>query len=143
MYTKQISIFLENKKGRLAEVTGLLRDQNINIRALALADMSDIGVLRLIVDERERCLRILKERGMAAQETDVIAAEIDDKPGGLHRIIAALERDGLNIEYMYTLFAKNSDKAIVVLKISDAARAVDTLGRSGISMLPEDTIQRL
>jgi hypothetical protein len=143
MYTKQVSIFLENKKGRLAEVTKLLTDEGINIRALSLADTADFGVLRLIVNDRGRCLRVLKARGLAAQETDVIAVEIEDRPGGLHRIVEVFEREGLNIEYMYAFVEKNGDNAIVIFKIDDAARAVDTLRRSGISILPEDIIQGL
>jgi len=143
MYTKQVSIFLENKKGRLAEVTQLLADERINIRALSLADMADLGVLRLIVDDRERCLSVFKAHDLVAQETDVIAAEIEDRPGGLHRIVEALDHDDINIEYMYTFFEKDSDNAIVVLKISDAAKAVETLKRNGIPILAEDTIQNL
>jgi hypothetical protein len=143
MYTKQVSIFLENRKGRLAEVTKLLTDEQINIRALSMADMADFGVLRLIVNDRERCLRVLKAHDFAVQVTDVIAAEIDDKPGGLHRIINALDRDNLNIEYMYAFFEKNSDNAIVVLKINDAARAVDAMKKNGISILQDNVIQDL
>ena len=143
MYTKQVSVFLENRKGRLAEVTRLLMDERINIRALALADMADLGVLRLIVNDRPRCVGILKAQGFVVQETDVIAAEIDDKPGGLHRIIETLDADGINIEYMYTFFEKNSDNAIVVLKINEAGRAVATLTKNGIHVLPENVIQNL
>lgn len=143
MYTKQVSVFLENKKGRLAEVTKLLKDEGINIRALSLADMPDLGVLRLIVSDRVRCLRLLKDRGFAARETDVIACEIQDEPGGLHRIIEALDRDGISIEYIYTFFRKNVPTAIAVFKIDDAARAMDTLNRNGIPILPEDAIQNL
>jgi hypothetical protein len=143
VYTKQVCVFLENKKGRLAEVTGLLKDEAINIRALSLADMPDLGVLRLIVDDRERCLRALKARGFAVRETDVIGVEMEDRPGGLHRIVEVFDREGINIEYMYTFFRKDSGAAIVVLKIDDAARAVETLQKNGISILPEDAIQNL
>jgi hypothetical protein len=143
MYTKQVSIFLENRKGRLAEVTKLLTDEQINIRALSMADMADFGVLRLIVNDRERCVQVLKAHDFAVQVTDVIAAEIDDKPGGLHRIIDALDRDNLNIEYMYAFFEKNSDNAIVVLKINDAARAVDVMKKNEISVLQDNVIQDL
>ncbi len=143
MYTKQVSVFLENKKGRLAEVTGLLAGEGINIRAMSLADMPDIGVLRLIVDDRGRCLRALKGRGFAAQETDVIAVEIEDHPGGLHRIIEVFDRADINIEYMYTFFRKNVDTAIVVFKIDDAAGAVEALKAGGIAVLPGDAVQKI
>jgi hypothetical protein len=143
MCTKQVSVFLENKKGRLAEVTGLLSNEGINIRAMSLADMPDLGVLRLIVDDRGRCLRVLKAHDFVAQETEVIAVEIEDKPGGLHRVVEVLDREGINIEYMYTFFRKNVGTAIVVFKIDDAVRAVDTLNRNGIPVLPEDVVQNL
>jgi len=143
MYAKQVSIFLENRKGRLAEVTRLLSDQGINIRALSLADMADMGVLRLIVSDRQRSLSVLKANGFAVQETDVIAVEIADKPGSLHRVVHVLDQNDLNIEYMYALFEKNTDNAIMVLKIDDAARAVDTLKQNGIPVLAENVIQNL
>ena len=143
MYTKQVSIFLENRKGRLAEVTKLLKDESINIRALSLADMPDLGVLRLIVHDRDRCLRLLRNNGFAARETDVVAVEMEDKPGGLYRIIEVLDREGLSIEYIYTFFSKNAATAIAIFKLDDPARAVETLKRSGIAVLPEDAVQNL
>ncbi len=143
MYTKQVSVFLENKKGRLAEVTRLLRDEGINIRALSLADMPDLGVLRLIVDDRARCLRALKSHDLVAQETDVIAVEIEDKPGGLHEIVEVFDRENINIEYMYTFFRKSVGSAIVVFKMDNPALATDTLRKNGITILPEDAIQNL
>ena len=143
MHTKQVSVFLENKKGRLAEVTKLLADEGINIRALSLGDMVDFGVLRLIVNNREHCLRVLKAHDFSAQETDVIAVEIDDRPGGLHRVIEILGREAINIEYMYAFCEKSGKNAIVVFKIDDADRAVETLKNGGISILREDVIQNL
>jgi len=143
MYTKQVCVFLENRKGRLADVTGLLKDEAINIRALSLADMPDLGVLRLIVDDRERCVRLLKAHGFAVQETDVIAVEMEDRPGGLHRFVEVFDREGINFEYMYTFFRKDSGAAIVVLKIDDAARAVATLQRNGLTVLAQDAISSL
>jgi hypothetical protein len=143
MYAKQVSVFLENAKGRLAEVTKLLADEKINIRALSLADMAEFGVLRLIVNDRARCLRVLREHDFAAQETDVIAVEMEDKPGGLHRIIEVLDRQDINIEYMYAFFEKSGSNAIVVFKIDDGERAVDALEKSGICILPDDMIQNL
>ena len=143
MYTKQVSVFLENKKGRLAEVAKLLRDEGVNLRALTLADGADFGVLRLIVDDRRRCLAVLKAHGLAAQETDVIAVEMEDKPGSLHRIVDILDREDINIEYAYATLEKKGDNAVVVFKIDDAARAVETLKKNGISIMPEDVIQSL
>jgi len=143
MYTKQVSIFLENKKGRLADVTKVLSDEGVNIRALSLAETTDYGVLRLIVSDLERCMSALRAHGLAAQATDVIAVEVPDRPGGLHGVVETLDREGLNIEYMYAFVEKNGDNAIVFFKIDDGARAVDTLEREGILVLPEETIQNL
>lgn len=143
MYTKQVSVFLENKKGRLAEVTKLLTDEGINLRALSLADGADFGVLRLIVNDSGRCLGVLKTHEFVAQETDVIAVEIEDKPGSLHRIVEVLDGEGINIEYMYAFLEKRGASAIGVFKIDDASRAVDTLRKSGISILSEAMIQNL
>jgi hypothetical protein len=143
MYTKQVSVFLENRKGRLAEVTKLLNDEGINIRALSLADGSDFGILRLIVNDRARCLRVLKAHDFAAQETDVIAVEVEDKPGSLHRVVEALDREGINVEYMYAFFEQKGENAIVVFKIDDGARAVEALKKNGISVMPENMIQNL
>jgi hypothetical protein len=143
MYTKQVSIFVENEKGRFADVTKLLADEGINIRALSLGEMVDFGVLRLIVDDCSRCLQVLKAHDFTVQETDVIAVEIDDRPGGLHRVIEVLDREGINIEYMYAFLEKNDKNAIVVFKVDDPSRAVAILEKSGIPILPEDKIQNL
>ena len=143
MYTKQVSVFLENKKGRLADVTGLLTREGINIRALCLADTADFGVLRLIVNDRQRCLGVLKAHDLAAQETEVLAVEIEDKPGGLHRIVEVLDREGVNIEYMYTFLEKSGDKAIAVFNSDGAARAAEVLKKAGIVLVPEDALQNL
>ena len=92
MRAKQISVFLENKAGRLAEVTGILAEADVNIRALAVADTSDFGVLRLIVNDNQKALAALKNRGFTVGETDVVAVEVEDKPGGLHRILCYPKR---------------------------------------------------
>lgn len=143
MFTKQVSIFLENKKGRLADVTKVLADAGVNMRALSLADTGDFGVLRLIVDDRARCMRALKEHGLAAQETDVVAVEIEDKPGSLHRIVEVLDRENINVEYIYTFVGKRGNSAIAVFRSDETARAVDALVKGGISILPEDVIENL
>jgi hypothetical protein len=143
VFTKQVSVFLENKKGRLAEVTKLLTDEGINIRALSLADMADFGVLRLIVNDRARCLEVLKAHEFAAQETDVIAVEIEDRPGSLHRILEILDGKDINVEYIYAFLEKSGKNAIGVFKIDDGPRAVEVLRENGIPVLPGDVVQNL
>ncbi|MGA2614723.1 MAG: ACT domain-containing protein [Spirochaetia bacterium] len=143
MSVKQISIFLENTKGRLAEVTRLLAARGVNIRALSLADTADFGVLRIIVNDPDACLAALKESGMIAQVTEVLAVEMADKPGGLSRVLAALDAAGLNVEYMYAYVEKTGDNAIVICKIDDKERAARVLAENGIGTLSADSLKAL
>ena len=143
MYTKQVSVFLENKKGRLAEVTQLLWETGINIRAMSLADTIDFGVLRLIVNDPAACLEALRGHDFAAQETDVLAVQIPDVPGSLHEVVELLDRQGINIEYMYTFFGKTGDKAIVVFKADDAAKAARALAGAGVNLLGQSVSEKL
>ena len=143
MHTRQVSVFLENVKGRLAEVTRLLNEASINIRALSLAETARFGVLRLIVNDPDRCLSILRDHDLAAQVTEVIAVEVEDKPGGLNRILGVFDAEALNIEYMYAFVEKSGDNAIVVFKADEPARAVESLRKRGIAVLPEDVIRNL
>jgi hypothetical protein len=143
MILTQISVFLENKKGRLAEVTALIARQGINIRALSLADTADFGVLRLIVNDPDKCFSVLRDGGFVAQKTEVIAAEVADRPGGLQRILGIFESHGINIEYMYAFVEKKSDNAIVVFRIDQPALAVKALEAEGITVLSKDIIRKL
>ena len=143
MNIKQVSVFLENKKGRLAEVTALLARQGINIRALSLADTADFGVLRLIVNDSVKCFDVLKKNDFVAQMTDVIAVEIDDQPGGLNRVLAVFDKNDINIEYMYAFVEKKADKAIVIFRIDKIQLAARTLEQNNISVLSADILEEL
>jgi hypothetical protein len=143
MSVRQISIFLENTKGRLAEVTRLLAARGINIRALALADTADFGVLRIIVNDPDACLAALKSNGIIAQVTEVLAIEIEDKPGGLSRVLAVLDGAGLNVEYMYAYVEKTKANAIVICKIDDRERAMRVLQENKIGTLNAETLKAL
>jgi hypothetical protein len=143
MSVRQISIFLENKKGRLAEVTKLLAARGINIRALSLADTADFGVLRIIVNDPDACLAALKASGIIAQVTEVLAVEMEDKPGGLERVLAVLDTAGLNVEYMYAYVEKTKDNAIVICKIDDRERAARVLVENGIGTVSADVLKGL
>src|SRR5512139_4240039 len=101
MKVEQISIFLENKSGRLAEVTNILSRAGVNIRALSLADTADFGILRLIVNQTEKAKQVLKDNGFTVGKTEVIALEVPDKPGGLAHILSVMTEEGVNVEYMY------------------------------------------
>ena len=139
MTLRQISVFLENKKGRLAEVIGLIAREKINIRALALADTADFGVLRLIVNDTERCFAVLKQAGFVAQKTEVLAVEISDRPGGLQRVLEVFDRMELNIEYMYAFVGRKADNAIVIFRTDQPAKA---LAGDGLAVLSEEAIEK-
>jgi len=135
MSVKQISVFLENTKGRLAEVTRILAAEGINLRALSLADTADFGVLRIIVNDPEKCLVVLKKASFVAQVTEVVAVEIEDRPGGLSSILETLDAAGVNVEYMYAYVEKSRDNAVVICRIDDTARALQVLKAAGIATL--------
>jgi hypothetical protein len=143
MPVKQISVFLENKRGRLADVTAILHSQGINIRALALADTADFGVLRLIVSDTEGCIRALRERSFIAQATEVIAVEIPDRPGGLDSVLRQLDAAQTNIEYMYAFVERLRNGAVVIFKVEDPARAVAALEKEGVTTLTEEALKAL
>ncbi len=123
MTVHQISVFLENKSGRLAEVTKLLGSGGVNLRAITIADTADFGILRVIVDDREKALKLLRDAGFTSKVTEVYAIEIEDKPGGLARIMDVFESNSLNIEYLYATLEKNKDNAIIIFRVEDLEKA--------------------
>jgi len=140
MHVQQVSVFLENKAGRLAEVTGILSEAGVNLRALALADTSDFGVLRLIVDDHQKAETALKTAGFTVSKTDVVAVAVDDRPGGLHHILTLLNRNGINIEYMYAFVQPNGDNAVIIFRFDRIAAAVDILAGAGIAPIAGDRL---
>jgi hypothetical protein len=135
MKAEQISVFIENKSGRLAEVTRILGEAQINIRALSLADTSDFGILRLIVNDREKAKSVLKENGFTVSKTEVVAVEVEDRPGGLYRILRKLEDEGINVEYMYAFVERLSENAVIIFRIDETDRAIRTLVDGGFNVL--------
>jgi hypothetical protein len=136
MKIKQISIFLENKAGRLAHVTGVLNDAGVNILALSLADTSDFGILRLIVDRPTAADAALKQDSIVCMINEVTAVEVDNHPGGLYRILKALDGSGVNVEYMYAFAEPRSQKAALIFRFDDPVRAVGVLNTAGINVFP-------
>ena len=132
MFVEQISIFVENKEGRLAEVTAILRDSNINIRALSLADTTDFGVLRLIVNNNTKAVQALKKEGFTVGMTKVIAVEIEDEPGGLNKILEPLSENEVNVEYMYAFASSGNKNAIMVFRFNDYNKALKILDQQNI-----------
>jgi hypothetical protein len=136
-------VFLENKSGRLADVTRTLADNNINIRALSIADTIDYGLLRLIVDDPEKASAILTDGGFRVAKTEVLAIEVPDKPGGMAGIIDILSAKGLNIEYMYAFVGRSGEHAIVIFRIEPVDEAITTLQEGGVRILSGEELHAL
>lgn len=135
MGVQQISVFIENKKGRLLAVTSCMGDTGINIRALSLADTSDFGIVRMIVDDPEKAYNALKDGGFTVHYTDIIALGVQDEPGGLSNALKALEDAGLNVEYVYAFYAPLSGRAVNVLRTSQMDKAQQILLDKGFTVL--------
>ncbi|MBN1675820.1 MAG: ACT domain-containing protein [Kiritimatiellae bacterium] len=135
MKIRQLSVFLENKPGHLNSVCRALAKEGINILTLSLADTQQFGILRLIIKECDSAREILEKEGAVVKVTEVVAAEVDDKPGGLADILEALEKGGVNIEYMYAFAAKRGERAVLVFRFDDPDAAIQTLQRAGENVL--------
>jgi len=138
----QLSIFLENRLGRLFEVVSLLGENNINIRALSLADKANYGILRIIVDKRQQANIILKGNNISVKETKVIAAKVKDEPGGLSHILKIFVDNGINVEYMYAFVEKSEERAIVVFRVENPENGEKILEKNNIKVLNEDEIEK-
>jgi len=140
MKVEQISIFIENKSGRLAEVCGILGNAGVNIRALSLADTSDFGILRLIVKDSEKALSVLKKRHFTVSKTDVIGVEVPDSPGGLSKILQILDQNAVNVEYMYAFVERSGDNAVIIFRFDNVDEAISVLSSNGIKILKSEQI---
>ena len=123
MKVEQISVFLENKPGGLEKVTRILRDAGINIRTLAVADTSDFGIVRLIVNDVEKATGVLRESGFTVSRTTVVAVEVPDRPGGLHGILEVIAKENINIAYMYAFVEKSGENAVMLFRFDQQDRA--------------------
>jgi hypothetical protein len=143
MLAEQISIFIENKEGRLAEVTAILRDADVNIRALSLADTTDFGVLRLIVNNNDKAEQALKKEGFTVGRTKVLAVEVTDEPGGLNKVLDPLSMQNVNVEYMYAFANPQCKNAIMVFRFDDHEKALKILGEQQINVIGANEISSL
>lgn len=143
MKLEQLSIFLENRSGRLAEITGVLARAGINIRALAMADTADFGILRLIVDETTRAVQVLRQSGFTVVTSEMVALEIPDRPGGLWEILKVLGAAGINVEYMYAFVRKSAQNAIVIFRFDEPDRAGAVLWTAGVRVLTGEEVHAL
>ncbi|MCG8636369.1 MAG: amino acid-binding protein [Desulfobacterales bacterium] len=126
---------MENKEGRLAEVTAILRDAQVNIRALSLADTTDFGVLRLIVNDNDKATAALKKEGFTVGKTQVLAVEVSDEPGGLNRVLDPLSEQDVNVEYMYAFANPQCKNAIMIFRFDDIDKARDILAQQDIKVI--------
>ena len=133
MTIKQVSVFLENVSGRLAEVTRILSEGGINLRAITIADTADFGILRIVSNDPDKTLSILEQKGFTARETDVLAVEVDDAPGGLAKVMDLFFENDVNIEYLYTSLEKNRDNAVIIFKVEDVEHGQKIISENGLS----------
>lgn len=140
---KQISLFLENKEGRLAFVCRVLANEKINIRALSIADTTNFGVLRLIVDNPEKAYQVLQQNNLAVSMTDVLAMEVPDYPGGLAGALERLDAAHINLEYMYAFMGKTSQGALVIIRVENPEEAIPVIREAGIKILAGEQVYAL
>ncbi|MCR5041687.1 MAG: acetolactate synthase [Clostridia bacterium] len=144
MSVKQISVFLENKPGKLSEMTELLAANNIDIRALSLAETKDFGIVRMIVDDVYEAVNVLKDGEFIAKLTHVLAYAVPDEPGGLNKLLAAFNAAKVNIEYMYAfLGGEDSKHAYMIFRVSDADASAAAVAANGYKALSQDDIAKL
>ena len=140
---KQISVFLEKKRGRIYRASQVLAAAEINIRALSIADTSSFGILRLIVDKPEAALAALKAANYTAKISQVIAVEVEDRPGGMEHILATIEEANIDMEYLYALLGKKNDNAILIFQVEDTDSAAELLTKAGIALVKANDLYEL
>ncbi|NLO46338.1 MAG: ACT domain-containing protein [Clostridiales bacterium] len=140
MAVKQISVFVENRAGRLADITGILADNKIDIRALSIADTTDYGILRLIVDNPDNAVSKLKKAGLTVSATEVLGVEVDDVPGGFARVVSVLSDKGISVEYAYAFITPELGSAYVILRVENNLTAEEVLSDAGIKLIEQNDI---
>jgi hypothetical protein len=144
MFIKQLSVFVENKAGRLADITRILAENEINILALSIADTTDFGILRLIVEDADKAKAILKQNNLMVKTTDVIAISITHKPGSLSSVLKKLDDAGVAIEYMYDFSNRSKDQdPMIILRLNNQEKAIEALKSSGVTILSSDVVKNL
>ena len=143
MFIKQLSVFIENKPGRLSEILNVLSENNIDISALSIAETTEFGVLRMIVSYPDAAKAKLRESGVIVKTTDVIGMVVDDKPGALARAINILSENGITVEYSYAFLGNNNKGALVVLRTDLPEKAEEVLKNAGIGMAQPSEVYRV
>lgn len=143
MSVKQLSIFLENKGGRLADVTKVLGENSVDISALSIADTTDFGILRMIVSDPLKAEAALKNAGYAVSITEILAIAIDDAPGSLSKALQSLVENDIEVEYIYAFIGKTDRRALVVVKVQNMDKAASVLQEAGVDILTDEEVYRL
>ncbi|MBQ3108916.1 MAG: ACT domain-containing protein [Clostridia bacterium] len=143
MTVKQISVFVENRPGQLSEFAKLLEKNNIDLRALSIAEAEDFGILRVIVDDSYNTIQILKEAGYVCSVTPVLAVEIPDRPGSLVKILEALGNGGVNLEYTYAFLGRKKGSAYMIFRVTDNEKALEVMRTCGVKPISQDDIGNL
>lgn len=137
---KQISVFVENKKGRLARITEVLGEGGIDLIALSIADTTNFGIMRCIVSDPDKAIALLKSHDFTASTTEVIVAEVIDKPGGLSQVLDLLDKADISVEYLYSFVRKPDENALILFRVEDVEAAVKALKDGGVKLLSEKDI---
>ena len=140
MQIRQISIFLQNKPGQLSQICRDLAEADLNIATLSLADTSDFGIVRMIVDDHEKAKEVLTAKGHAVNVREVVAVCVPDRPGGMAEVMAAVDTAGVNVEYSYAFAFHRGEKAVLVFRFDDNAKAERALAAAGFLTLPEEEV---
>lgn len=143
MTVKQISVFLENKPGTMAELTEVLSDHNVDMRALSLAETSDFGIARIITDDVYNTMQVLKEAGYVCSLTKVLAVAIPDTPGALAKVIRCLGDNGVNVEYIYAFITRKKDLAYMIFRVEDNEKAIQVLSKNGVKLVCQEDLDQL
>ena len=143
MKNKQMSVFIENKEGKLKKAINALSKENINIRALSIADTTKFGILRLIVSDNQKAKEILEENNFIVKESEVIIVEVPDEPNGLNTILTYLDDEDINLEYLYAFVSSKSDEAIVVMRLENIDEGIKVLKSNNANILTEEDIKNI
>jgi len=140
---KQLSLFVENRPGRMAKVSKTLSDAGVNIRAMTIAEAGDFGVIRMVVDDPDKGYKVLHDNGFTVSTTDVLAVEMKDTPGGLYEIVNTLGENNINVDYAYAFVTAKAQKAMLILRVDDIAKARQGLSAKGVKIATKEELQAI
>jgi hypothetical protein len=138
----QISIFMENRPGGLAEITEMLARAPVNIRAMSVADTADFGIFRVIVDDTDLAMRMLKENGFTVTRSAMVVVQVPDRPGGLHHVLRTLTEQKINIEYLYAFITRAAESAVIIFRFEEPPKAIAVLEQAGVRILSGEEVYR-